>query len=476
MTKLEDILKIENDITILSFKDSENNCLIWPLIRNEFIRTIIGDLFYQENILIPPKASFPHSHITIIKAILNNITKINRLKGEIIIHSSGSHVMTESGYINRLTEYFGNVDKYKSVTLESISPVDWHWPFPRPNTDVLFDTDILAYCRIKSIKHKPKQMKEASEMLDFLENQTRIVLNYELSKEKKEYLTSFLARQISSITPKRKYYDFLFRRLGTRLLLKEEACYGHSSIENQVAHENNITVAEFQHGSISAGHDSYNFSDSICKSSEYAKVLPDYLLSFGAFWSSQINAPIKHVYIGNPHRTQKLKKINRLKKKTDILVLGDGIETNKYLSLCEKLAKYFLDKNYRIIFRPHPLERTKFVDKQKINNVYIEYECDLYQAFESAKVLISEVSTGLFESIGIVDRIILWKTEKTDFYYPYSLPFDSFYNIDELLANILLIDEDENDFGKTPSASINDIWANNWEENYVKFLNEVLSK
>ena len=68
--------------------------------------------------------------------------------------------------------------------------------------------------------------------------------------------------------------------------------------------------------------------------------LPKHFLSYGKWWDQYLSLPLNKIAIGNPHRDSQLSRLTPLKNKTDILVLGDGIETEMYL----ELAIFFITK------------------------------------------------------------------------------------------------------------------------------------
>ena len=72
------------------------------------------------------------------------------------------------------------------------------------------------------------------------------------------------------------------------------------------------------------------------------------------------------------------------------------------------------------------------------------------------------------EAVGIVDRILVWETDKARFAFP-EIPFRSFADI-ESLSQILLGDVGcECEF--TPSGIAEQaLWASGWEQNFQTFL------
>ncbi len=470
MITLQDILEIENDEGILNFRCPETGYLMWPLIRDVFICFIISDLLYEVPLQSEQCTPRPQSaYLAVLKSCAHNILKGRDLKGSILISASGSHVLRNELYLNRLSDHFAFAAADKTITLEALF-VDWHWPFPRYNNRVLFDAPILGISSLygkffTSVKHR----ECAKALIEFVTRRARNLLDWSLSEERSNFLTTILANNIAALPVRRHLYSRLFQQTGTRILIREEGCYGCSSVINTIAHDSGIITAEYQHGMVTAGHYAYNFAEALRSSEEYKKTLPQYFLSYGKWWTDQINAPVMKLNIGNPDRTESLKRImSSNRQKIDLIVLGDGIETEKYLSFCTVLAKE-LGSNYRTVFRPHPRERERVLRSygRKAGDVIIEWDKELLEAFETTDIVVSEVSTGLFEAIGLVNRIFLWDTPKAKFSYP-THPFTVFSDADDLVTKI-----QDCSSGRIDPLIAEEFWTPNWKQNYLAFLQSV---
>lgn len=470
MITLSDILEIENSEEILSFKCPQTGYLLWPLIRNHFMRYIIYDTVYDGQVWLErPAPKPPRAYQTILKACIHNIKRARGLRAPILISSTGSHIMVDGKYFNRLSDPFAMLLPEKTITMEALSPFDWHWPFPRHNEKTFFDSHILAAARLfGKIAVNDKHYKVSDGLVQFVGTRAFKILGWRLSEERRAFLTLNLAQTTASIPLQRSLYSSLFRQHGTRLLIREEGCYGGSSILLSTAHDNGIITAEYQHGSVSPGHDAYNVAKHLQDSREYRNTLPKYFLGYGIWWIDQINVPVIKLAVGNPQETRNDNTEESLDIKKDILVLGDGLETEKYIILCQALATK-LKTDHRIVFRPHPMEicRIKQLGMEYNYKFDIDLDKPIRSALKGADIVISEVSTGLFEAVGRANRIFLWETPKAKFCYP-SHPFTAFSHVDELIDKV-------ND-GKsgTLDATIRDrLWAPDWDKNYLAFLAKV---
>jgi CDP-glycerol glycerophosphotransferase (TagB/SpsB family) len=154
------------------------------------------------------------------------------------------------------------------------------------------------------------------------------------------------------------------------------------------------------------------------------------------------------------------------------LILGDGIETTVYLNLCESIAD-LLGSEAQVVFRPHPLERTSVWAKHPdgmVGKARVDAHQDIYRSFQESGAVVSEVSTGLFEAIGLVPKVFIWDTPKARFSYPLH-PFQSFASASELAR--LVLDESA---GRVSAWQMESIWALNWKRNYLDFIEKVVKK
>jgi hypothetical protein len=277
-----------------------------------------------------------------------------------------------------------------------------------------------------------------------------------------------LARHIAVIPFKQAAYQKMLGDFRVKLLIKEEACYGPSGLLIATARKMGIVTAEYQHGVVSAGTDAYNFASVILGSAEYRETLPEYFLTYGKWWGEQINAPVKNVAIGNPHRAMRMQRIETesVRPRNDILILGDGFDTPLYLALCDRLVER-LGGRFKIVFRPHPLERPNIdrLVRDLGSAVHIDRNGDIYTSFLTAHAVLSEVSTGLFEAIGLVENVFLWDTPKSRFCYP-SYPLEAIRDAEDMELKLAC--------GHNKTIAADDVWENGWEANYRGFVEQAL--
>ena len=466
---LQDLLEIENENSILDFMLPTSDVPVWLFIRCEFFRSIIEELFYSgSNFLV---STHNASRFRAAKAVVGSLCHnfIHRgTKAKISIFSSASGFLCSSGdWLNRLSDLFALQYPDQSLVLEDIS--HWNLRGKRINSRFLYHMPIILYSKLYERIHCSKwEVNLADGVLQYAFRRAEDLFGWRPTEKTESVLRDVLVRRIAGYKTRESSYIKFLKKARVSLVIKEEGCYGHSIPLMKAARANDVITAEYQHGMVSSGHDAYNFSETLQHSRLVVDCIPSYFLGYGSWWNDKINVPVEKKVIGNPYRSLVLEKFQK-KNKNNVLVLGDAVETKKYFDLSSVLSEK-LGNKWTVIFRPHPLESDrarKMFSRSNLSSFRLDYHGDIYDSFSGANVVIGEVSTALFEAIGLVPRIFRWDTEKAKFSCPENI-FDSFVNIEELICKIL------NDSTVNISNDlIEKIWASEWRANYSSFLKSI---
>lgn len=474
---LSDILVLEDSEDILKFKCPDTGIPLWSTIRVPFLRLIISDLFYGVPIEGGASGGSVSKYLhaaAIARAFAHNFLHLSGLKPRypIMVMATGARLITRQGlHFNTLSDYFVEAAPNSTLAVEDLFGA--HWPFPRHNKTVLLHTPLRVQGVLRGKARLGVFRNPSSQMVDLVIERAKNIIGWDVGETRREWLKQICANGAASILPRYQKYQSIFKKAGVKLLIKEEACYGGADNAAAVlaARHLGMVSAEYQHGAVSLGHDAYNYSYAVSNDLEYRKILPDYFLTYGSWWGEQINAPVKKIAVGNPHRTETLNfSTSELNQGRNILILGDGIETTLYLELCDRLA-CALGSAAEVVFRPHPLERVSVLTKYPegfLGKVRIDSHQDIYSSFRESVAVVSEVSTGLFEAIGLVPKVFIWDTAKARFSYPVH-PFQGFSDVNELAR--LLLDDNA---GRVDAQQIDSIWAPNWQKNYLGFIERAL--
>lgn len=468
---LHDLIEVENDPAILEFRCSRTGHLLWPLARNQFLRQLISDLYYTHAPLLAPAPPIPRRRalIALPQVLMHNFRR-GRMHGEVMVIGTGAGQFQRNGqWFNRITDYLVQASPADTVTIEGI--VDWHIPEPRWNARASYWLPWQGAISLSGrFLLRDSHIEIAQAMLGYARHRAQTLLGLTISDQQMQMLVGLIARKIARLPVMQAVYRRMLEKVAPRLVLIEEGCYGDRGVFNHVAREMGIRIAEPQHGMVSGGHDAYCYAPILRESTAYRNYLPHDFLGYGKWWNDQIDVPLDKWVIGHPHYSEQRQGIDGpLDDMRDILILSDGIEFPLYLTLANKLD-LLLKGRYRVVLRPHPLERARVYREfpnGTAGNVIIDNNRDIYQSFSNAYAVAGEVSTGLFEAIGIARKVLLWETPKARFSYP-SHPFAGFIDADTFAESIL-----DPEAGR-PSVVQEDIWAPDWRGNYHRYLEHVL--
>jgi hypothetical protein len=471
--QLSDLLEIENSPEVLTFRCRETQILVWPLVRLYFFRLIISDLMYHENPLIGIKSNYSKGKAikSLSRGFFSSGLRSSVQQTDILIRATGAGCIKIDGtYFNKLSDHFASENPTNTAVLEDF--FEWQWPEPRVFNRIIYNTPYRVFDRLKATWYRTSaDFDLALSLIKWLRQRSQLLLGWDLTPKQYSWLLQQLLHSISGAKFWHRRYLQLLKAMNVKILIVEEASYGGwLACLIKAAKDIGIPTAEYQHGLISSGHDAYNFSPLLCNSTEFRLYLPDYFLSYGSWWSMQINLPSAKYTIGNPHRSTVIDTMNaHTGSRRTVLILGEGRETTQYLHFARELQRG-ISSEYRVVFRPHPQERFKFESTgvyANFSDVPIDAESDIYDSIRQANTVIAELSTGLFEACGIVRQILVWETSKSKFGLP-NHPFISFQTLEQA-QDILL----HNQPRESDSIDSEDIWASNWKANYASFLKEV---
>jgi hypothetical protein len=472
---LRHILSIEDADGLMGFVCPETGVPLWSLIRSVFMSLIMADKLYEAPIVTEDGANGALGGASrlkkaglIARAFLHNAGAAHHASPVVVMASGARLAMQDGYYFNCLGDYFVAAAPAQTLLIEEM--FKWRWPFPRRHRNMMLHTPLRVVGAIGGKLNAGACRADSIALVDMACARASELLGFEVRSAQRAWLVKLCSTAAGSLPARTASYRSIFTRAGARVVVKEEACYGGpDNVSAMIAAKQlGMATAEYQHGSISSGHAAYNFGASVHASDAYRKTLPDHFLSFGAWWSGQVNAPVKHVPVGSPHRATVVGAATRASAQPRILVLGDGIDTKAYLALAADLAAQLGD-GFEVVFRPHPLERSTVFAAypgEGVGAVRFDRNQDIYQSFQSCSAVVSEVSTGLFEAVGLVNSIFIWDTPKSRFAYP-SHPFFRFQSA-EGLANAV-----REGSGAVSSDQNDQIWAPGWEARYAQFLHSV---
>lgn len=194
------------------------------------------------------------------------------------------------------------------------------------------------------------------------------------------------------------FLRWLFKIVSPKVIILNCGTYGNvSSVVCKVAHERGIKVVEPQHGQI-FNSVIYSVSTILDTNKEYRLYVPDYLYTFGDYWSNNVGWNYEKIAVGNPYLNDFVKKLTLSSNRKGIIIISQPFKKEYQTPFVKELSKLLPDEN--ITIRLHPVEKLeeemgeyydceniKFSDSTKI----------LYQDMLDHKYVIGWNSTCLFE-------------------------------------------------------------------------------
>ena len=452
--------EIERDNKILEYKGSDGAPL-WLFMRNSLFNLLSTIVFHDAAV----QQARPYNAQMLqymAKAMWHNFRMFfARKKASVVFYTISREVVVNQKFFNQYTDDYASLIPEDSITIEH-PPLDWKWKFPRHNNKLIFSGPWLTVCSLWA-----KFFKQDAEKIHLLmacvKERVEQICGVTLTDEQCQ---SIIAETMYLQGQTKVYAKWLVRavkRYGAKCIVMLGGSYPWYYYLNKEFKDHNIISADLQHGWISATNYVYNYDQSLVTNPGVITAAPDYYLCYGNYWAEKTNIPYKDkIAFGNPYRSNTIRNFQK-QEGNKIVLIGCSRNTSAYLELAEHLKGACAGAE--IIFRPHPTERLetqKLMESGKYS-CQIDMGSDLYTLLSQTRILISEISTVLFESIGLIDNIFVWKTEYSNHLFPDNL-FAGFATKEELLA--LVQDQPSHE------VTADDIWDPAWKENFMRFYQE----
>lgn len=460
------LVKIEGDQEILRFADPEYGLLLWPFLRHQVLFHLTFTKLNLNSVGSGHTASSWEKIKSVIFAIAKNPFWLAGNKKRIWIFNSGvTNIKEGEVYVNRLADYFYNQYPTETALLEETA--SGKHMLPRAHPAVYSHLFIRLLAKMLSPFFLPKKKRIKAELPAL-----RVTLERKLKDEETnlDFLPSLLdelSMKWGEILAEYVIYRWLFSVGRPQLLLVEDASYGSKAHLIVAAKNQGISVAEIQHGTINESHLAYNFGNAV-PGSVYTHYLPDYFLAYGRLWSEMINLPVTKINVGNPHLSESIQKTKSVIRQQVILVLGSGTDPASLTKIVLTLHQRYHPMGYRVIFRPHPLERATIeLNYPSLikNNISIDSSPNMYNSFQNAEVVVSEYSTSIYEAAAFGLKVFLIRNSLSESFGDANM--ERFPVLDNLENQDLLANTDDFSFGTA-------LWEPDWKKKYKMFVDSVI--
>lgn len=267
----------------------------------------------------------------------------------------------------------------------------------------------------------------------------------------------------------------LVKSLSPKLLFVHCGSYGGTSaIIIKLCKQNDIKIAEIQHGVVNKFHLAYNYG---FNNTEYREYLPDYFLTWGRYWSEQLERlPVEKITIGFPEFINNY--MNHIKRENIknsnekiILVVSQGIVTKRLVKIAEELSKKLPD-NFKILYKLHPGEipfEERYKELYSLKNVKIIKFGNIYEYITKADFIIAYNSTTIFEALPFEKPLFILDDELSDMYIPKEIGI-RFNRVDDIIKNIL---NNSNISNNSKEINWHYYWELDWKSNLENFIKKL---
>ncbi len=458
---------IANIDTLFKYTLSFRNVPMLLPIRNILLRAVLRKIFPFEK-----PNNVETQEFTIALFTKSPFYSVNKeFKFLFFTNNIDNKDVVNGKYLDVIHDYFALIYEEDSIIIQDSNQKNLREP--RFFKNVCYN-DYIEYKVSDIVKTKFLSYEDEKKIVHFCDETQKLFS--ELSKADIQKFMSLLAQFTIKLPVYYDEYTRLYEKINPSVLFLTEASYGIHVHKLIVAKDLSIPVVEFQHGMIALTEPAYNYSLSIIKSNDYSRFFPDYFLTFGEFWNTQIRISSKTRVIGCPHLTEKIKKINEMPlldtSKRKILIVSQWTHTSIFVKIAQELAQKLSGDEYEIIFRPHPNEtgsKNLYEHLKNLKNITIDESSDILDLLHKSQIVVSCFSTVIFESLAFGKIPLIFDDVWSNIYIPKNIGI-RFKNIQELIEIIKNSSELKlrNDF------DISYYWESNWRKNYVDFIENEL--
>lgn len=459
------ILDIEKDRKILEYRTPENEP-IWFYMRDYFLRGIIEPKIRGNKIVGSSRKKNARMFNYFIKCIIANFQFLNNKKGyKVLFYSICRHAEKDGKFYNKYTDYYSDLLPNDCLTVEHPS-LDWHWEDNRHNNNVIFCFPWLLRGVIASKLLGNNLRKPTRDLIDYLSSKVSALYNISLSDEEKDNLLNKTINEIFQMEYFTKYFVHVCKKHAVQLVIIVPGPYTRYCKLIKELKNLGINTSFLQDGIKTRNDLVGHINSNLLMTDDVMMMTPDIYFTLGRWWNDKLNLPYKYIIpLGNPSITTQTY-CQQSDSKNLILIIGTNNSCEDHFIFANKLQDRF--QNFQVIFRPHPSERVQAEQlSKKYGDVKLDMSGDLYQELPRTEVLISEVSTVLFEAIGVVPKILVWRTEYSKSLMP-DCPFNSFNSIEDI-ENVI-------DRYTAPKISEDEIWLQDYKEAFMNVFHKFCNK
>lgn len=370
----------------------------------QFLRVYVMEHFTMES--VPRQVSDKESPKKVIEgkntAILPQIKiLLSNKKYDVLVSTAPYYVSRDNKKVNPFCEFFSNFSlKYKYNFIHIFSD-------NTEEEDFVSDLIIQIIIAVKTFLLRVKQLifKCRLSATQTLSQRLCEQFGYKSNQDEFDFKIMCFVMQFNIY---KRYYRRILRNKYKCVFMVEHYNIAHFALI-QAAREVNIPVIEYQHGVIGRYHFAYNFYNT----EEKNLYLPDYLFTFGSYWSESCRLPkiCKPIKVGFP-LIDESRQQQKMSDKDSKNIVFYGPFSDLMLAIIEDFVKLDCNHRYRIVCKLHPRElkngRSLYPELYENSNIeIIDTPLFVHELLASSLNHVGISSTVLFEALAFSDRVFV---------------------------------------------------------------------
>lgn len=453
-----EFIEFENNSKVLDYRYQYKDLPIYPYIRDFLARR----LFCQQSGILPQKPLYvPDNRY-------KDYIKYNsyKLPKSDILFISSTYFLVESDnqVFDRIMDDFVQI---KADVTSKMLRHETEFNYEKLSSmGIPFSTDNFIYKMIKYGAERQEVSSKDIEAIDALINYLKDTVPFEVEEGLYAGVKQRALTVIKEFPFYYKYYQTLIDIVQPKLMISDGGLCGLPMVK--VFNDCGVTTAEYQHGQINL-HFDYMYGASIAESEVCKGLMPQYLLTWGSFWTKGQKMPTNIYRLGNPAVQKEIEKFRKLEPDTNAqyrILLIVGVEHNWYVDFIRYILEH-LPANFKIIVKLHPsLPETLKYYKPFLSNDRVEVKIKgwIYGYFAMCKYVIGDMSTAMYEAAAVGKEVFIADNKIADGYMNGGFGI-KIKNGQEFVERMNEIKEE--------SFCSEDFFENNWKDNYLNFLREV---
>lgn len=460
-------LELENTEEILSFTAGPAKLALWPLVRSAVLARLTVFLRFREEGANSCKfdAPVPTDHSRKQGVAKNLKQALSWPTDRDILYVSNKPVRLEHNGRPYNQWEQPTAELLGKRTLFVTTNGTLHFFSDKSGIEFRDISPLYRYAyRLQRLLPKAMVSRTSERFCDFLTNRLDSIFG---NGTHRHVLPGIIEKVISRLYVQTLEYfasKYTLSKSGVKIIFISTGSYGNNIGIQSAATDIGIRTAELQHGEISPSHYAYNCAIPVINHPLISRYMPHYFLSYGPFWHDRIASPSILFPMGNPFFSMATQMAGQCMGRGILFALSDEYESFK--PFISAAIRAFPERE--VIVRPHPHCKEAFAASSiaKLKGYTMDTAATIYSTFARADTVISTGSTTLFEAAA---------SGKTCLLKPSAITTDGAWKIFGTIENppemIEKISSPEQ--CRIPLHVQNAIFSENWQENYIHFINHV---